>query len=232
MNSLDLIEEEIRKSKRKILWIGNGGKKLTSEVEKFIDLGFAVITSTQGRGVIDENHEMCLGSFNAIPKVEKFYSSLDLMIVVGSRLRGHETKDMSLKLPDNLIQIDIDPNAENRTYPSKIFHLGDGKKVLENLYERLDDIKNIDENWIHEVKSLKKEIKKDYKEFLKIYGEFPEIIERNLPKNARWIRDVTISNSTWGNRLMPVQKWYQNIYPVGAGIGLSLIHISEPTRPY
>ena len=99
MNSLDLIEEEIRKSKRKILWIGNGGKKLTSEVEKFIDLGFAVITSTQGRGVIDENHEMCLGSFNAIPKVEKFYSSLDLMIVVGSRLRGHETKDMSLKLP-------------------------------------------------------------------------------------------------------------------------------------
>ena len=58
-----------------------------------------------------------------------------------------------------------------------------------------------------------------YKEFLNIYGEFPEIIERNLPKNARWIRDVTISNSTWGNRLMPVQKWYQNIYPVGAGIG-------------
>ena len=87
-----------------------------------------------------------------------------------------------------------------------------------NIY-LIDDIKNIDENWIHEVKSLKKEIKKDYKEFLKTYGEFPEIIERNLPKNARWIRDVTISNSTWGNRLMPVEKWFQNIYPVGAGIG-------------
>ena len=28
-------------------------------------------------------------------------------------------------------------------------------------------IKNIDENWIHEVKSLKEEIKKDYKNFLK-----------------------------------------------------------------
>ena len=56
---------------------------------------------------------------------------------------------MSLRLPDNLIQIDIDPNAENRTYPSKVFHLGDGKKVLENLYERLDGIKNVDENWTH-----------------------------------------------------------------------------------
>ncbi len=219
LDSLDLIEEQIRKSKRKILWIGNGAKKITSEVEKFVDLGFAVVTSTQGRGVIDENHDMCLGSFNAIPKVEKFYSSLDLMIVIGSRLRGHETKDMSLILPDNLIQIDIDPNARNRTYSSKIFHLGDGKKVLENLYERFNSKENIDKNWINEVKSLKKEIKKDYKEFLQIYGEFPEIIKRNLPKNARWIRDVTISNSTWGNRLMPVQKWYQNIYPVGAGIG-------------
>tara|TARA_E500000331_G_scaffold251259_1_gene241639 strand:+ start:439 stop:2106 length:1668 start_codon:yes stop_codon:yes gene_type:complete len=219
LNSLDLIEEQIRKSKRKILWIGNGAKKLNFEVSKFVELGFAVVTSTQGRGVIDENHDMCLGSFNAIPKAEKFYSSLDLMIVVGSRLRGHETKDMSLVLPDNLLQIDIDPNAKNRTYSSKIFHLGDGKKVLENLYKRFSNIGIIDKNWINEVKSLKKEIKKDYKEFLQIYGEFPEIIERNLPKNARWIRDVTISNSTWGNRLMPVQKWYQNIYPVGAGIG-------------
>ena len=71
-SSLELIEEQIRKSKRKIIWIGNGAKKLSSEVEKFTDLGFAVITSTQGRGVIDENHDLCLGSFNAIPKVEKF----------------------------------------------------------------------------------------------------------------------------------------------------------------
>ena len=66
------------------------------------DLGFAVVTSTQAKGVLDEDNKMCLGAFNAVPKVENFYSTIDLMIVVGSRLRGHETRDMSLKLPKNL----------------------------------------------------------------------------------------------------------------------------------
>ena len=64
-------------------------------MKKFVDLGFAIVTSTQAKGVVDEDNEMCLGAFNAVPKVENFYSSIDLMIVVGSRLRGHETRDMS-----------------------------------------------------------------------------------------------------------------------------------------
>ena len=69
-----------------------------------------------GRGVVPESNQMSLGAFNAVPLIEEFYKTLDLMIVVGSRLRGHETRDMSLKLPHKIIQIDIDPDAENRTY--------------------------------------------------------------------------------------------------------------------
>ena len=62
-------------------------------------MGFAVVTSTQGRGVVSETNKMCLGAFNAVPLIEEFYKTLDLMLVVGSRLRGHETRDMSLELP-------------------------------------------------------------------------------------------------------------------------------------
>ena len=75
-------------------------------------MGFAVVTSTQGRGVVSETNKMCLGAFNAVPLIEEFYKTLDLMLVVGSRLRGHETRDMSLELPKNLVQIDIDPSAK------------------------------------------------------------------------------------------------------------------------
>ena len=83
---------------------------------------------------------MCLGAFNAVPKVENFYSTIDLMIVVGSRLRGHETRDMSLKLPSNLVQIDIDPDAKDRTYKTSFFHLGDAKKVLGDLLVQLKEL--------------------------------------------------------------------------------------------
>ena len=33
------------------------------------------------------------------------------------------------------------------------------------------------------------------------------------------MRDITISNSTWGNRYLPLSAPEQNIYPVGAAIG-------------
>ena len=218
-SSLDKIEEIIKTSKRKILWVGNGAKFAKDEVEKFIDMGFAVVTSTLGRGVVPESNQMSLGAFNAVPLAEDFYKTLDLMIVVGSRLRGHETRDMSLKFPNNIIQIDIDPEAENRTYKTNLFHCGDGKLVLGELSNRLSKKIVVDNDWINEVSELKNKIIQDYKKNLGAYKDFPEIIRRVLPENGRWVRDVTISNSMWGNRSMQINKPQQNIYPVGAAIG-------------
>ena len=43
-----------------------------------------------------------------------------------------------------------------------------------------------------------------------------------MPRDALWVRDVTISNTTWGHRLFPVYSPETNVYPVGAGIGQGL----------
>ena len=51
------------------------------------------------------------------------------------------------------------------------------------------------------------------------YKDFPEIIRNILPKDGKWVRDVTISNSMWGNRMMYINDPTENIYPVGAAIG-------------
>ena len=218
-SSIDKIEALILSSKRKILWVGNGGKYAKKEIKQFVDMGFVVVTSTQGRGVISEENKMCLGAFNAVPLIEDFYKSLDLMIVVGSRLRGHETRDMSLQLPQNIIQIDIDPNAQNRTYNTDHFHCGDAKKVLNELIIRLSGKLHHEDQWVSEVNDLKMKIIHEYKNTLGAYKNFPEIVRKVLPENGRWVRDVTISNSMWGNRLMPITSPEENIYPVGAAIG-------------
>ena len=218
-STLDQIENIIRVSKRKILWVGNGGKFARNEVEQFIKMGFSVVTSTLGRGVVPESNQMSLGAFNAVPLIEEFYKTLDLMIVVGSRLRGHETRDMSLKLPHKIIQIDIDPDAENRTYKTSLFHCGDAKKVLGELAHRLSNQLSTDEEWVNEVADLKIKIFQDYKKNLGAYKDFPEIIRKILPEDGNWVRDITISNSMWGNRSMLINKPEQNIYPVGAAIG-------------
>ena len=221
-SSIDKIETIIKGSKRKLLWVGNGCKFARDEVEKFINMGFALVTSTQGRGVVPESSHMSLGAFNAVPLIEEFYKTIDLMIVAGSRLRGHETRDMSLKLPDNIIQIDIDPKAENRTYKTDLFHCGDAKKVLGELSNRLSNQLTLEKEWENEISQLKNKILEDYKSNLGAYKDFPETIRKVLPENGMWVRDVTISNSMWGNRSMLVNEPEQNIYPVGAAIGPGL----------
>ena len=151
--------------------------------------------------------------------IEEFYKTVDLMIVASSRLRGHETRDMSLKLPDNIIQIDIDPKAKNRTYKTKMFHCGDAQKVLNELSNRLSNQLTLDKEWENEISQLKNKILEDYKRNLGAYKDFPEIVRKVLPENGMWVRDVTISNSMWGNRSMFINEPQQNIYPVGAAIG-------------
>ena len=43
-----------------------------------------------------------------------------------------------------------------------------------------------------------------------------------MPQDAIWVRDVTQNNTTWGNRIFPLNAPHQNVYPVGAGIGQGL----------
>ena len=219
MSSLDKMESIISSCNRKILWVGNGAKFAREQVERFIEMGFAVVSSTLGRGVVPESYKMSLGAFNAVPLIEDFYKTLDLMVVVGSRLRGHETRDMSLELPNNIIQIDIDPDAENRTYQTNHFHCGDARKVLDELANRLSKKLVLEEKWANEVNDLKNNIVNEYKSTLGAYKNFPEIVRKVLPQDGRWVRDVTISNSMWGNRLMLINSPEENIYPVGAAIG-------------
>ncbi len=59
--------------------------------ERLVALGFGVVTSVQGRGVVPEDHPATLGAFNVHPAVESFYKTCDALVVVGSRLRGNET---------------------------------------------------------------------------------------------------------------------------------------------
>ena len=54
------------------------------------------------------------------------------------------------------------------------------------------------------------------------YGSFSEQLRTAMPRDAIWVRDVTLNNSTWGNRMFPLDGPRDSVYPVGAGIGVGL----------
>jgi len=216
---LQSLADIVSKSKRPLLWTGNGAKYSRGAVMRLIDLGIPHVTSWNGRGVVPEDHPMTLGPLNATPEVVEFYKSVDLLIVAGGRLRGHETADMSMKLPERRVQIDVDPRANGRTYSTDYFLCADAGAALDGLADAIKGKLKVDPALAGDIATLKETTTENYRRAQAPYDGFPATLRKAMPKDAIWVRDVTLSNSTWGNRIFPIYDPSQNIYPVGAAIG-------------
>ncbi len=221
---LKRLADAVLAARRPMLWLGNGAKDAGAAALKLLDAGFRTVCSWNGRGIVSEDDERNLGTLSGLgqPKVQAFYETVDLMIVAGSRLRGHETYDFTVKLPANLIQIDIDAQANGRTYPVKDFVRGDSAATLSALADLVAGKMKVDPAFANDFAKVRAKARAEYKVSLGPYATFPEQVRAAMPKDALWVRDITIANSSWGNRLMPVYSPNENIYPVGAGIGLGL----------
>lgn len=221
---LKRLADVVLSAQRPMLWFGNGARAAGAPAKRLLDLGFRAVTSWNGRGVIPEDDARSLGTLSGLgqPMVQTFYETVDLMIVAGSRLRGHETYDFTVKLPRNLVQIDVDAQANGRTYPAQHFVLGDSAATLAALLPLIEGRLSIDPTFAKDFERLRDHARDDFRRSLGPYQSFPEQIRAALPRGAVWVRDITIANSSWGNRLMPVYSPNENVYPVGTGIGLGL----------
>ncbi|MEM9684852.1 MAG: thiamine pyrophosphate-binding protein, partial [Pseudomonadota bacterium] len=216
---LSALADIVAAAKRPLLWTGNGATHARDAVMRLIDLGVPHVTSWNGRGVVPEDHPMTLGPLNATPEVVEFYKSVDLLIVAGSRLRGHETADMSLALPERRVQIDIDSHANGRTYPTDFFLCADSGAALDALADAVEGRFAVDPGLAAEIAALKETTTENYRRAQAPYDGFPAALRKAMPRDAIWVRDVTLANSTWGNRIFPIYDPTENIYPVGAAIG-------------
>ncbi|MGE0223102.1 MAG: thiamine pyrophosphate-binding protein [Acetobacteraceae bacterium] len=221
---LDELAARVIAARRPLLWLGNGAKGAGKAAARLLDLGFGMVTSWNGRGTVPEDHPLNLGGLtgNGTPMITDFYKTLDLCLVVGCRLRGHETGDFAVQPPDNLIQIDSDPGANGRTYVSRYFVCGDAQATLEGLLQRIEGKLKVAPGYTDAFAALKKAAQSEFITTLGAYGTFSDQLRQVMPKDAIWVRDVTQSNTTWGNRVFPIYNPNQNVYPVGAGIGQGL----------
>lgn len=221
-DALDRLANDILASRRVLLWLGHGAIGAGDAATRLADMGIGIVTSMHGRGVLPEDHAMTLGALNATPEIESFYETVEAMIVAGSRLRGHETRDFGLRLPKRRFQIDVDPVAEGRTYPCESFICGDAALTLSGLADRLAGRFVPDPAFAGDLAAARAKATQAYRRSLGVYAEFADLMRAALPRRSVWVRDITLSNSTWGNRLFPLQAPRDNIYPVGAGIGQGL----------
>jgi acetolactate synthase-1/2/3 large subunit len=202
-----------------LIWIGGGGRHADRAVLRLAQMGFGIVTSVNGRGVIPEDHPASLGAFNGNKATEALYRTSDFMLVVGSRLRGNETRNYTMPLPRPLSQIDADPAAWGRAYPTACFACGEAADALTRLAARLDGHLKVDPKFIDDVGRAKAAGLDALRAEIGPYARIADALRAEMPRDAVWVRDITIANSTWGNRYFPLYQPKTSVYALAGGIG-------------
>lgn len=217
---LDALAASLAKAKRPMLWVGGGARNAGAAIKRLQKLGFGVVTTTQGRGIVPEDDAGSLGAYNIQKPVEDLYQTCDAMLVVGSRLRGNETLKYELKLPRPLYRIDADAAAEGRCYATDAFVCGDSALALEGLADRLEAIRyKADPKLLSDLRAAHDQVVATLRDGLGPYAELVRQLQAVAGRNFNWVRDVTVSNSTWGNRELRVFEPSAGVHATGGGIG-------------
>ncbi|MEJ8857920.1 thiamine pyrophosphate-binding protein [Variovorax robiniae] len=217
---LDALASQLANAKRPMLWVGGGARHAGAAIRRLQKLGFGVVTTTQGRGTVPEDDAGSLGAYNIQKPVEALYQSCDAMLVVGSRLRGNETLKYELKLPRPLYRIDADAAAEGRGYSTEAFVCGDSELALNGLADRLEAAKyKADPALLKDLRAAHDQAVATLRDGLGPYAELVKQIQAIAGRSFNWVRDVTVSNSTWGNRELRVFEPSAGVHATGGGIG-------------
>ena len=216
---VEQLADALAQARRPLLWLGGGTRHARAAVERLVALGFGVVTSVQGRGILPEDHPATLGAFNVHASVESFYKTCDAVLVVGSRLRGNETLKYKLALPQPLYRVDADALADNRGYRNEMFVHGDSAAVLEELATLLEGRLTVDPKFAADLAAAREIAVADVGKGLGPYKRLVDALQRSVGTDYNWVRDVTISNSTWGNRLLQIFTPRAGVHALGGGIG-------------
>ena len=236
--SLARTVEMIASAQRPLVWAGGGAIGAGKQIDDLLrSAGAGLFTSNAGRGVVPESDDRVVGNFAASPAGAELLSQADLLVSVGTHFRSNETRSYRLELPQSHIQIDVDPAAIGRVYPAEIGVVGDATAVLSALVDQLSDgASSADPDWCASVTATREQCRAQLRRDIGPYAAICDIMASVLGDHAPRVRDITIPNSSWGNRLLPVTDPTTNVVPRGGGIGQAVgmaigAAVARPAEP-
>ena len=217
---LDDLAELVRRARRPMLWLGGGAREAGAAALALAERGFAVVSSTNGRAIVPETHRHSLGAYNMTAEAQAVYDRADLMIVVGSRLRGNETRNNTARLPRPLVQIDADAAQAARNYTVDRFINADAAMALAGLLERLPAKLDVDAKFLGDVAAARAQSESKLAAALGPYRVVADALQARVSKGRHpFVRDVTLSNSIFGNRYVHLAAPHLGVHALGGGIG-------------
>jgi acetolactate synthase-1/2/3 large subunit len=112
--------------------------------------------------------------------------------------------------------------ANGRCYRSAQFVCGDAALTLNALADRLEGRMKVDPSFAADLRAAHAQAVAALRDGLGPYAALVDAVQAEAGQQFNWVRDVTVSNSTWGNRELRIFDPRAGVHALGGGIGLGL----------
>ncbi len=135
---LAAVIERLAHAVRPVVLVGGGTKGAVDELSDFVEhLGAPVVTTTNGKGILPEDHPLALGAGIHLPAVRALVEDADVVVAVGTELAPADLWYGPLPLAGKLVRIDVDPVALITNARPDVAVVGDAAVVLVSLSRAL-----------------------------------------------------------------------------------------------
>ncbi|WP_306316658.1 MULTISPECIES: thiamine pyrophosphate-dependent enzyme [unclassified Streptomyces] len=125
----------LARAERPALVLGGGARGAAPQCLALAEkLAAPVATTANGKAIVDEHHPLSLGVSLHSPAVQKWLTTRDVVLAVGTELAESDT--WTTELPPfhgQLIRVDLDPAQMYAAVPADVPLVGDAKATLEAL---------------------------------------------------------------------------------------------------
>ncbi len=222
--SLDRVVDALANASRRVLLVGGGviAARAHDEVRALAEnLQIPVLTTVDGRGVLPEDHPLCIGNYYNSAGMYQAIADADLTLAIGTKFAvGVDGQFAAQTPPGKLVHIDIDANMIGRTHHADVGLIADAGMALRGINQHLADLQANDAQFTDKILHAGEGIRDAMRG--RLGTDWPQVmdcIRAKLPAESVFVRDQTISAYNWGNQQFPILQPRTSINPTSGAIG-------------
>jgi acetolactate synthase-1/2/3 large subunit len=128
----------LRGAQRPTLVVGGGARSAAGQVRRVAErLDAPVVTTANGKGVLDETHPLSVGAGLHHPSVRSLLEHSDVVLAVGTELAPSDLWNGPMVLDDKLVRVDIDAVSITTNSNPSMGVVGDAAVVVDQLLTAL-----------------------------------------------------------------------------------------------
>jgi len=213
-------------AKQPAIWAGGGVNRAgaNAALKRVAEaLGAPVVMTTAGRGALSDEHPLAIGGWTGDRDVKAYLAECDALLVVGSRMGGQMTGNWSQKLPETLVQVDIDPEEIGRNYPAAVGIVADAPAALNALADTLERSGHKPSGeGAAAAKRLREGARANVQKRMAPLVRLLDPIRETIARDAILVTDATIMGYFGANNYFPLYEPRTHVGPQSVAIGPGL----------